>query len=237
MKKKVSLFIDETSHLENDGHYNMCLGYIKVPDDEYASIKKDFDKLRLKYHSPFELKWNKFSKSRLPYYCALVDFFFERNLSFRCVLVKPKGRLDHLSFNDGSHDSFYYKMIYYLIKRSVAREHCKIYLDIKDTRSRDKLRKITEIFQNENNIHKPFESIQHLRSEDNIFIQLADFFIGAISYKGRALNESGIDFHPVKKEFIEYLEEKSGFNLDDGTPPWENKFNIFDFQPQKPPRR
>lgn len=234
MKRKVSLFIDETSHLEHDGHYSMCLGFIKVPDEEYENIKKDFDKLRLKYHSPFELKWNKFSKSRLKYYKALVDFFFESSLSFRCVLVKHKDRLDHQSFNDGSHDNFYYKMIYYLIKPSVKGQDARIFLDIKDTRGREKLDKINEVYINEMKSKQPFQFIQHLRSEDNVFIQLADFFIGAISYNCRALNEENFAFHPVKKEFVKYLEEKSGFNLDDGTPPWEEKFNIFDFQPQKP---
>lgn len=233
MKRKVSLFIDETSHLEHDGHYSMCLGYIKVPDDKYKNIIEDFNLLKLKYHSPFELKWNKFSKSRLEYYKALVDFFFERDLSFRCVLVKPKNRLDHQSFNDGSHDSFYYKMIYYLIKPSVRDNDARIFLDIKDTKGREKLNKITEIYQSEMKTEQPFRFIQQLRSEDNVFIQLADFFIGAISYNNRALNEADISFQPEKKKFIQYLEEKSGFNLDDGTPPWEEKFNIFDFQPRK----
>lgn len=231
--KKVKIFIDETSHLENDSHYNMCIGYIQVADDEYDKVKKRFEALKMKYHSPFELKWNKFSKSRLPYYKALVDCFFDSPLTFRCVLVKPKQRLDHIEFNEGSHDNFYYKMIYYLIKKSVLSQDCSIYLDIKDTRGKEKLNKITEIFQREKNVYKPFTQIQHLRSEDNFFIQLADFFIGAISYKGRALNEGKFSFHPIKEEFIEYLENRSGYNLDDGTPPWERKFNIFDFQPRK----
>ena len=233
MNEKVKIFIDETSHLEHDGHYNMCIGYIQVPEEEYDRVKADIRKVQLKYHSPFELKWNKFSKSLLPYYKALVDYFFESSLCFRCVLVKPKSRLDHLQFNQGSHDNFYYKIIYYLIKKSVRRYSCDIYLDIKDTRSVQKIRKIKEIFQSEFKTSSPFNRIQHLRSEDNIFIQLADFFIGAISFKGRSLHENEMSDNSRKQEFISYLENKSGFFLDDGTPPWEHKFNIFDFQPQK----
>jgi hypothetical protein len=38
---------------------------------------------------------------------------------------------------------------------------------------------------------------------------------------------------PVKLEIIEYLESKSGYELNKGTEPWETKFNIFDFQPRK----
>src|SRR5690625_4304678 len=216
MKKYIKIFIDETSHLEHDGHYNMCIGYIQVPADQYDVIKSDIRKLQLKYRSPFELKWNKFSKSRLPYYKALVDYFFESSLFFRCVLVKPKSRLDHLQFNQGSHDNYYYKIIYYLIKKRVRKYSCDIYLDIKDTISVQKIRKIKEILQSEFRTNEPFKRIQHLRSEDNIFIQLADFFIGAISYKGRSKKEGFSN--PYKRELIKYIEIKSGFSLDDGTP-------------------
>lgn len=233
-KNTVNIFIDETSHLEHDNHYNMCIGSIMVPNEQYVKIREDLKKIQLKYHSPFELKWNKFSNSRLPYYKALVDYFFDSDLSFRCVLVKPKKRLDHNQFNEGSHDNFYYKMIYYLVRKNVKNKDCRIFLDIKDSRSKEKLRKIERIFEHELKNPFPLNSIQHLRSEDNIFIQLTDFLIGAISYKGRVLNENKFKFHKGKREFIEYLEEKSGFSLDDGTPPWEQKFNIFDFQPQKP---
>lgn len=232
MNDNVRIFIDETSHLERDGHYNMCIGSVRVPQDEYDKIKNDIAAIKKLHRSPSELKWNKFSRSRMSFYKDLIDYFFSSNLAFRCVLVKPKNRLDHLQFNDGSHDNFYYKMIYYLIRENVQNYRCRIYLDIKDTRGKQKLQKITEIYSRKHKVDDPFESIQHIRSEDNIFIQLADFFIGAVSYKGRALNEGNFEFHPAKKEFIDYLEAKSGFSLDDGTPPWEDKFNIFDFQPQ-----
>lgn len=48
-------------------------------------------------------------------YKELIDYFFDSNMEFRCILVKYKDRLDNLSFNNGEHDNFYYKMIYYLL--------------------------------------------------------------------------------------------------------------------------
>lgn len=231
MKEKYRIFIDETSHLEHDKHYSMCVGYIQVSNDKYDEIKQDIKQIQLQYKSPFELKWGKFSKSRLPFYKALVDYFIQSSLQFRCVLVKPKNRLNHEQFNQGSHDNFYYKMIYYLIKKSVQQNDCSIYLDIKDTRGKEKLKKIEEVFQLKLKKENPFRIIQHLRSEDNIFIQLADFFIGAVNYKSRAFHEN-LPINKAKQDFIDYLETKIGFNLNDGTPPWEEKFNIFDFQPQ-----
>lgn len=229
--EKVNIFIDETSHLEYDNHYSMCVGYIQVKVKDYQQIKADIKKIQYQYKSPFELKWSKFSKSRLPYYKALVDYFYKSDLSFRCVVVKPKSLLNHRQYNQGKHDNFYYKMIYFLILSSVEKYNCSVFLDIKDTRGKEKLNKIEEVFENKFKIKKPFNSIQHLRSEDNIFIQLADFFIGTVNYKCRAKNEN-LETNQAKQEFIMYLEKKIGFSLDNTTPPWEEKFNIFNFQPQ-----
>ena len=54
--------------------------------------------------------------------------------------------------------------------------------------------------------------------------------MGAIAYKARneQLKE---DASPVKIAVINYIEAKFGYNISEGTEPWETKFNIFDFQP------
>ena len=90
----------------------MCIGYIKVPELVYEEIYKNFQHLRLAHKSTFELRWNKFYASRLPFYKALVDLFFDSPIEFRCILVKYKDRLDYRQFNRGSHENFYYKMTY-----------------------------------------------------------------------------------------------------------------------------
>ncbi|GAA0751654.1 DUF3800 domain-containing protein [Psychroflexus lacisalsi] len=227
-----NIFIDESCHLEHDNIPVMCIGYIKVPKDQYIQLKEQFEQLKLKFRTPVELKWNKFSNSRLPFYKALVDFFFASPLEFRCILVKYKNRLNHIDFNNGSHDNFYYKLIYFLLKSNPSDEQYRVYLDIKDTRGKEKLNKIHEIFTSYYNGESPFSHLQHIRSHDNVFIQLADFFIGAITYKTRMRLNSELN-HPGRLEFIEYLEDASGFSLDEGTVPWETKFNIFDHQPKK----
>jgi hypothetical protein len=40
----------------------------------------------------------------------------------------------------------------------------------------------------------------------------------------------------VKMEVIDYLEKKTHISLSKGTPPWEEKFNIFKFSPQEVPK-
>lgn len=225
---KYNIFVDESCHLEHDRIPVMCIGYVKVPVLAYEELKEKLAALKAAHHTLSELKWNKFSASRLPLYKALVDFFFANPLQFRCVLVKYKNRLRHEDFNRGSHDNFYYKLTYFLLNPNPPGSEYRVFLDIKDTRGKQKLLKIEEVFENRHRGASPFLHFQHLRSTDNLFFQLADLFIGAVTYKARRLQSN-----PYKLEFIKYLELKSGFSLDESTPPWETKFNIFDHQPRK----
>jgi len=231
---KYDLFVDESCHLERDGYGVMCIGYIKVPKSEYEILKQSFKELKEKNGIESEIKWSKFSKARMPFYKDMVDFFFETTLEFRSVLVKYKERLNHDDYNQGSHDNFYYKMTYYLLRPNPPQEEYRVFLDIKDTRGRQKLRKIEEVFDNYHHGESPFVQFQHLRSHEVCFFQMADFFIGAITYKNRLINGEFkiIGENKDRLEFIHYLEQKSGFTLDEGTPLWETKFNIFDHQPK-----
>jgi Protein of unknown function (DUF3800) len=228
-KTQYNIYLDESCHLESDGFPVMCIGHIKTNAQSYESIVKDLKALKLKHHTPTELKWNKLSASRIDFYKDLIDYFFnEEALYFRAILVKYKDDLRHKDFNQGSHDNFYYKLIYFLLRSNHSDFNYHVFLDIKDTRGRERLKKIKEVFNNYHHGESPFTSFQHLHSHDNILIELADFFIGAITYKARKLNTSS-----VKQEVIEYIEEKSGYHIDEGTEPWETKFNIFDHQPKK----
>ncbi len=139
---KYDVFVDESCHLEHDAISVMCIGYTKVPRLAYDELKQNFRSIKEKHGIKNEIKWSKFSKKRLPLYFALIDFFFNTPLEFRCVLVKYKERLNHEDFNRGSHDNFYYKMTYYLLRPNPPGLEYRVFMDIKDTRGRDKLKKI-----------------------------------------------------------------------------------------------
>ncbi len=209
----------------------MCIGYIKVPHIAYRELYLQFENIKRAHYTMAEIKWNKFSKSRLGLYKELVDFFFHTPLEFRCVLVKYKNRLNNQDFNQGSHDNFYYKMAYYLLRPNPIELKYRIFIDIKDTRGKQKLQKMTEVFNNYHKGKSPFVHFQHLRSHENLFFQLTDLFIGAITYKAR-VERNELEANAAKMEFIQYLEKCSGFYLHEGTAPWETKFNIFDHQPK-----
>lgn len=228
---KYNLFVDESCHLEHDRIPIMCIGYIKVPVRVYKELMLELTNIKLTYKSPTEVKWNKFSESRLPMYKSMVDFFFNNPIEFRCVLVKHKERLNYTDLNRGNHDNFYYKMTYYLLRPNPPGVEYRVFMDIKDSRGKDKLKKTEEVFNNYHQGSSPFVYFQHLHSHHNIFFQLTDLFIGAIAFKARGLHENEKS-NRGKIEFINYLESKSRYSLNESIPLWETKFNIFDFQPQ-----
>jgi hypothetical protein len=212
----------------------MCIGYTKIDSNQYVDLKKGIKCLKLKHKSPTEIKWNKLSISRLDMYMELIDFFFNHPIYFRCILVKYKEKLDHSAFNKGDHDSFYYKLVYFLLNTATNPSNgveYRVYMDIKDTRGRERLVQINKIFANKYHGKSPFIHFQHIRSDENEFLQLTDLLIGAITYKSRKEHEKD-DSSKVKNEIIKCLEEKSGYLLDEGTEPWEEKFNIFNHQPK-----
>ena len=133
---KHNFFIDESCHLEHDGFSAMCIGCIKVPENMQEKYKADIKNIKLKYGIKREFKWNTVSMAQYDLYKELIDYFFASEMEFRCVLVTYKDRLDHTSFNNGSHDNFYYKMIYYALynpyKDYSQENDCRVFLDIKD---------------------------------------------------------------------------------------------------------
>lgn len=226
--------IDESCHLAHDHMPVMCIGYTKILAADYQTIKEGIKAIKRKHKNMVEIKWNTLSLSRLPLYKALVDFFFCQPIDFRCILVNYKDRLNHEAFNNGSHDNFYYKLIYHLLQSATNPPdfQYQVYLDIKDTRGKEKLTKIHQVLGNKHLGNSPFISFQHIRSHENVLIELTDLFIGAITFKNRGLHKEA-KASRAKIELLEYLETKSGYSLDEGTPPWETKFNIFDHQPKK----
>jgi hypothetical protein len=224
------LFLDESCHLEHDRISVMTLGYIKVPHTVCQELRLGIRQIKEKHGKFKELKWSKFSVKKLALYKELVDYFFDKPLEFSCILVKFKERLDHSDFNMGRHDNYYYRIIFHLLQPMPSDGDYRVFIDYKDTKGKEKLSKIKEYLNEKCGDASPFEQFQHLRSHENEFFQLTDFFIGAIAYKSRVNIEGVLPENQAKLEFIQYLEKKAGFSLDEGTTPWETKFKISDHQ-------
>jgi hypothetical protein len=231
VKDAIVIYCDESCHLEHDGANSMVLGCIWVPRSEIARLSDELRDIKKRHRATGELKWIKVSQSRRDFYEELVAWFFNQEpLNFRAVVVRNKQSLDHTKFNSGSHDTFYYKMQFSLLKAILSpTERYEIYLDIKDTRSKFKIQKLRDVLLN--NVFdftgEMVERVQHVRSHEVELMQLADLLIGAVSYRHRGLHSN-----QTKAHIVSQIEGHVGKSLLSSTPLKAQKFNLFVFTPQ-----
>lgn len=227
MKPMINIYCDESCHLEHDNYKVMVLGAIWLPEQKKEEIFERLKEIKLKngFSTSFEIKWNKVSKQKVDFYLELINYFFDDDdLHFRTLVVPNKSILDHSSFNQ-THDDFYYKMYFDLLKIILSPDYSyNIYLDIKDTRSQSKVEKLHDVlcsshYDFEKNIIK---KIQQVRSHEVYALQLCDLLTGAISYLHRNLETS-----ETKLKLINRIRERSGYTLLHNTLPKEDKLNVF----------
>ena len=231
MNTIINIYCDESCHLLNDGQKAMVLGALWCFKTKAATHNREIAALKAKHRlSPFfEIKWTKVSSGKRDFYCDLANYFFDqRTMGFRAWVVPDKTMLTHDDY-DQTHDEWYYKMYFYLLRNLISAERkYHIYLDIKDTRSRMKLHKLREVLSNANYdfSREIIERIQHVRSHDIGLKQLVDLLTGAISYHARGLNSS-----PSKNDIVELIKKRTGLSLTRNTLPGERKFNLCIWRP------
>lgn len=225
--KLYDIYCDESCHLEHDGQKAMVFGGIWCSDDRRKKIAREIRAIKVKHGlSPrYEVKWNKISKSKVDFYLELVDFFFSNpNLHLRVLVIPDKSVLRHKDFGQ-THDEFYYKSYFNLLKALlIPGDSYNIYLDIKDTRGESKVRKLHDYLCNSRYDfdRTMIRRVQQVRSHELELVALADLFIGAMSYVHRNLDSS-----ETKLAIIEKIRELSGYSLLKSTLYREDKFNIF----------
>ena len=161
----LNLYCDESCHLENDGESVMLIGGISCPDYVRNIVYKEIKEIKRKHgiSSRSEIKWRKVSNSKITFYEDLVNYFFDNeHLNFRVVII-DKNKLNHKKYNQ-THDDFYYKQYFYLVRKFLFEDDVNVFIDIKN--------------------------IQQIRSHENSIMQLADLLIGAVAYKNRSFESS-----------------------------------------------
>ena len=230
-KTVYNVYCDESCHLENDHQGIMTFGAVWCPRASATSLAREVRALKAKHSARGELKWTKVSRARLPFYIELLGWFFAQEaMHFRGLVVLQKERLNHSDYNEGDPDLFYYKMQFSLLNKILSPDSCyAVYLDVKDTRSRFKVRKLAEVLGS--NVYdftsEMVRHIQNMHSHESELMQVADFLIGALSYKHRNIRTSA-----AKLAVVEHLEHLLGRSIQWSTPLREQKFNIFLFTPR-----
>jgi hypothetical protein len=211
----------------------MVLGAVWCPSERAPDISKALREVKVRHglSADFELKWGKVSPAKVDYYADVVNYFFdESSLRFRCLIASKEG-LRHGDF-DQSHDSWYYKMYYLLLRRLLAERdnEYRIYLDIKDTNSAAKVRLLHDVLCNamRDFNREVLKDVQALPSDEIQQIQLADLLSGAVGFAARNLKGS-----VAKERLVELVRHRARHDLTASTWYSEKKFNIFRWEPQR----
>lgn len=245
MKPTINIYCDESCHLQNDKEPVMVIGAVYCPIEKKEEIFERLYSFKLKHNlipknkkndkdnrPYYELKWNKVSKSKIEYYKDVINYFFDDDdLQFRVLVVSNKIDIDYEKFNH-THDTFYYKMYFGMLKAILNPENSHhIYIDIKDTKSKEKVHKLEQVLRNDKYDYSKeiIKKVQQVRSHEVEILQLADLLVGATAYVNRGLSDS-----KAKNELINLIKHRSKYSLTKSTLLKERKFNVFIWEPQKP---
>ena len=226
-----NVYCDESCYLENDRQSVMVLGALWCPLDKAHEIGVYIREIKKRHALPanFEIKWTKVSPAKQAFYMDILDYFLGHDdVHFRALVVPDKSKLRHEVYAQ-THDVFYYKMFFNLLKVIFDPQDCyRIYFDIKDTNSSMRIAKLHDVLCN--NMYdferQIIERLQTVRSSEVELMQLVDFLTGIVSYANRGLSTS-----KAKSNLVKRLHERSGYNLSKTTLLRENKVNIFIWLP------
>jgi len=221
-----NIYCDESCHLENDRQKVMILGAVWCPMIYSRSIAKRIKAIKIRHGlSPtFEIKWTKVSPGKIDFYMDLLNFFFEeKELCFRALIIPDKTKLRHGAFGH-DHDTWYYKMYFELLKPLLSPlDRYRIYLDIKDSSSKEKVEKLHDALSNNQYDFQRqiIEKLQNVRSHEIEQVQLADLLIGCILAANRDRETS-----LAKTLLMEKMRKLSMYRLTQTTLLRERKVNL-----------
>lgn len=222
MKKVFNIYCDESTHLKNDGHPYMLLGYVSIAYPQLKMAKKQIKDIKEKYQYIGELKWTNIHEATFHMYNELIEYFFMTDLNFRAVIV-DKSQIDErrpeYTFND-----FYFRMYYQLLHHQTNLENeYNVFFDIKDTCSHHKLQTLKDILK----WNSSLRHFQFLRSHESCFVQIADILMGAINYNLR-IRKKEIEGRVIaKRKIVDKIKEHASISFDKSTPLCNKKFNLF----------
>ena len=225
-----NVYCDETCHLEHDRSNAMVLGAVWCPQSKLREINERIRQIKRRNNvsETMELKWTKISPAKNDLYKDLVNYFFDDDdLHFRGVIIHDKSKLYHAKYNK-THDAWYYKMYFDMLKVIFSPvDHYEIYIDIKDSNSAKKVKKLREVCCNSvyDFSQKLIQRLQLIRSDEVQIMQVVDIIIGAIGYENRIFPE-GFVKSEAKQEIVALIKKRSGYTLKKTTLLREEKVNL-----------
>jgi hypothetical protein len=221
-----NIYCDESNHLESEAISPMLLGAVYIPKEKLKAANKRIREIKAKHGlTPgTEIKWTKISPKKVAFYLDAIDYFFDNDdLHFRAIIIDKK-TLNHKGFKQ-THDDFYYKMYFELLSKILDPQFkYNIYIDIKDTQGIRKVKKLRDVLCN--NMYDfdgtIIQKIQQVHSREVEILQLTDVLIGALQF----LNRNDVKSE-AKRQIVERIKVRSGYDLQKSTLVREPKMNIF----------
>lgn len=225
---RLHLFCDESCHLPHDRAPFLLLGLTSCPADKVRAAHEQLAAIWERFNLPkhLEVKWTKVSPGRLDFYQAVLEWFFaSENVTFRSLVLPDKQRI-YAALPPESRDNLYYSLYYQLLRTTIEQENrYRVFIDLKDTRGREKITHLTELLRADANdpYGKSVESLQHVHSHEIKLLQVCDLLMGAVGFARRpvAENES-----PAKRKLVKFIEDRLGYPLTSDSPPGEEKCSI-----------
>jgi hypothetical protein len=223
-----------------NAHKYMVLGTIWENPNYAVDLERDVCKLREEFQFKKEFHWTDLKGHQRNAYKGLIDIFepYMRQgvITFRALVVDMSNKKNIREGDDK--ELHFYKMFFWLILKKLNRENrYDIFLDRKSNSVPGRLEDLYISLNDRmfDDIHYFFDPVVRRvepRSGEEIQLQLADVFAGAIAYvvNGYYMDAKRNNSKNPKIELVEHIENRIGLKLTSRHAQHERpEFNIWHF--------
>lgn len=224
---RFDVYCDESRHdllcSKHPAARYLVIGSLWLENGNRQQFKTEIHALRDRYKIGGEFKWLKVSPSRLDFYKALIDWFFEKQsqLRFRCIAV-AHDQVNLIQYHQNDQELGFYKFYYQMLHHWILDfNEYAIFCDWKPNKDRKRLQVLQRCLSCAN-LSSTISTVQALASDESVLLQVVDVLTGISSAKlNNALGEG-----KAKEQLVQHVEQRLGRRIAH-TYRSEAKFNVF----------
>lgn len=207
----------------------VIIGSLWVESSMRDQLKAEIHALRDEHKIGGEIKSRKVSHSKLSFYRALIDLYFNHGLGIRFRAISIDHKLidltkHHQSSAELSFYKFYYQLLHHWLLPSADYQ---VFCDYQTNQNPARLHELKNVLQNANPL-TTFSTVQWVRSKESVLTQFSDVLTGLVSARLNDTPQEG----SAKAQLRDYLESKIGRRIAP-TSVSEKKLNIFAIRPNE----
>jgi hypothetical protein len=232
-RKEINIYLDESS-IDNPQNPYMVTGALFINRKKISDIRAVVSGIKETHGFLGEIKWTKTDKKKSEFLKELVDYLVKlpsEDLSFNCIVAK-KDCIDYEKYHKDDKELAFYKFIYILLSHRIRNGfNYYIFPDFKPNKLKERVKNLGEFLDKYIYFYKNNSSIKHIQSYDskeNLFIQLADFFIGAVGYHFNNIDNGSGSAKDIMACYIAESIGKDRLNINSSNK--ESKFNVWNIK-------